>query len=43
MILAFQYTNADHAYENECPAVSPMSDFDVEKVNDIILLEWIHF
>lgn len=32
VVLTFHYVSAHQIYENECPAVTPMPDFDIEKV-----------
>lgn len=37
VIVAIHYASADRVYENGCPEVNPMLDFDIEKVNISVL------
>lgn len=34
VVLAFGYVNSDRIYESECPAVTPMQDFDMQRVSE---------
>lgn len=37
VVLAFGYVTSDRVYESECPEVTPLPDFDMNRVRPIFL------
>lgn len=43
VVLALGYVTSDRVYESECPEVTPMHDFDMNKVRVVFNEMKLHF